>query len=130
MVFSKNNFGFYFSKEKKLPDPKKIQATVNMSPFKNPHQIQVFNGMAQFYKCYYYGAYYWIDQKNKNFSLDRGVLETLGFDKTKVYWSTNIDIIKLASGVLCSYKCIITSYRSYAVSKFNNEEWSIGGVCF
>jgi hypothetical protein len=54
----KNNLGFYFSKEKKLLDPKKIQAIVNMSPLKNPHQIQVFNGMAQFYKCYDYGAYY------------------------------------------------------------------------
>jgi hypothetical protein len=38
--------GFIISKERRLPDPKKIQAIINMPPFKNPHLIQVFNGMA------------------------------------------------------------------------------------
>jgi hypothetical protein len=28
--------GFIVSKERKLPNPKKIQAIVNMPPFKNP----------------------------------------------------------------------------------------------
>jgi hypothetical protein len=28
--------GFILSKEKKLPDPKKIQAVINMPPPKNP----------------------------------------------------------------------------------------------
>jgi hypothetical protein len=42
--------GFIVSKEGKLLDPKKIQTIVNMPPPKNPQQIQVFNGMAQFYK--------------------------------------------------------------------------------
>jgi hypothetical protein len=46
MVFSRMILGFIISKEEKLPNPKKIQAIVNMSPPKNPHQIQVFNGMA------------------------------------------------------------------------------------
>jgi hypothetical protein len=44
--------GFYCSKEGKLLDPKKIQAIVNMSPSKNPQQIQVFNGMARFYNFF------------------------------------------------------------------------------
>ncbi len=44
--------GFIVSKEGKLPYPKKIQAMINMPPPKNPIQIQVFNGMAQFYKCF------------------------------------------------------------------------------
>jgi hypothetical protein len=52
MVFSRMILGFIISNEKKLPNPKKIQATVNMPPPKNPQQIQVFNGMAQFYKCF------------------------------------------------------------------------------
>jgi hypothetical protein len=43
---------FIISKEGKLPNPKKIQVIVNMLPPKNPQQIQVFNGMAQFYKCF------------------------------------------------------------------------------
>jgi hypothetical protein len=52
MVFSRRILGFIVSKERKLLDPKKIQAIVNMPPLKNPQQIQVFNGMAQFYKCF------------------------------------------------------------------------------
>jgi hypothetical protein len=44
--------GFIVSKEGKLPNPKKIQAIVNMPPPKNPQQIQVFNGMAQIYRCF------------------------------------------------------------------------------
>ncbi len=52
MVFSGMILGFIVSKEVKLPYPKKIQAIVNMPPPKNPQQIQVFNGMTQFYKCF------------------------------------------------------------------------------
>ncbi len=50
-VFSRLILGFIVSKEGELPNPKKIQAIVNMPPPKNPQQIQVFNGMAQFYTC-------------------------------------------------------------------------------
>jgi hypothetical protein len=42
--------GFIVSKEGKLPYPKKIQAIVNMPPPKNSQHIQIFIGMAQFYK--------------------------------------------------------------------------------
>ncbi len=44
--------GFIVSKKGKLLDPKKIQPIVNMPPPMNPQQIQVFNGMAQFYRCF------------------------------------------------------------------------------
>jgi hypothetical protein len=63
MVFSMI-LGFIISKEGKLLDSKKIQAIINMPPPKNPQQIQIFNGMAQFYKCfikklcYDYGTYH------------------------------------------------------------------------
>jgi hypothetical protein len=50
MVFSRLILGFTISKKRKLSNPKNIQAIVNMPPPKNPQQIQVFNGMAQFYK--------------------------------------------------------------------------------
>jgi hypothetical protein len=52
MVFSGMILGFIVSKKRKLLDPKKIQAILNMPPPKNPQKIQVFNGMAQFYKCF------------------------------------------------------------------------------
>ncbi len=52
MVFSRMIFDFIISKERKLPNLKKVQAIVNMPPPKNPQQFQVFNGMAQFYRCF------------------------------------------------------------------------------
>ncbi len=52
MVFFRSILGFIISKEGKLLDPKKTQAIVNMPPPKNPQQIQVFNRMAQFYRCF------------------------------------------------------------------------------
>jgi hypothetical protein len=52
MVFSGMSLGFIVSKEGKLPYPKKIQAIANIPPPKNPQQIQVFNGMALFYRCF------------------------------------------------------------------------------
>jgi len=44
--------GFTVSKERKTFNPKKIKALVKMLVPKTPQEIQVFNGMAQFYKCF------------------------------------------------------------------------------
>jgi hypothetical protein len=52
MVFSGLILGYIISKEGKVPDLKKVQTIVNMPIFINPQQNQVFNGMAQFYKCF------------------------------------------------------------------------------
>ncbi len=52
MVFLRMVLGFIVFKEGKQPNPKKIQAILNMPPPKNPQQIQVFNGMALFYGCF------------------------------------------------------------------------------
>jgi hypothetical protein len=38
--------GFIVSKEGKIPNPKKVQAIMNMPMPTNPQYIQVFNGMA------------------------------------------------------------------------------------
>jgi hypothetical protein len=51
-VFSGMILSFIVSKERKLPCPTKIQAIVNMPPLKNPQHIQIYSGMAQFYKCF------------------------------------------------------------------------------
>ncbi len=52
MLLSWMILGFIISKERKLLDPKKLQVIINMPPRKNPQQIQVFNGMAQLFKCF------------------------------------------------------------------------------
>jgi hypothetical protein len=52
MVCSGTILGFIVSKEGKTLDLKKIQASVKMLMPKTPQEIQVFNGMAQFYRCF------------------------------------------------------------------------------
>jgi len=46
IIFSRLILGFIVSKERKFPNPKKVQVIVNMLVPINPQQIQVFNGMA------------------------------------------------------------------------------------
>jgi hypothetical protein len=48
----RDNTGTYSSQRGKSLDPKKIQAIVQMLVPSNPQQIQVFNKMTQFYKCF------------------------------------------------------------------------------
>jgi hypothetical protein len=49
MVFSGLILGFIVSKEGKIPEPKKVEGIVNMPMLTKPQQIQVFNGMVEFY---------------------------------------------------------------------------------
>jgi hypothetical protein len=44
--------GFIVSKEGKTFNLKKIEAIIKMPIPKTPQEIQVFNGMAQFYRCF------------------------------------------------------------------------------
>ncbi len=85
MIFSGMILGFIVSKEGKLSDPKKIQVIVNMPPPKNPQQIQVFNGMAWFYKCFIKNFAVIMAPiikltKKIEFSLDRGMWKYMGID--------------------------------------------------
>ncbi len=52
MVFLRMILLFIISKEGKLLDSKKVEAIVEMPMPKNLHDIQVFNGLAQFYWCF------------------------------------------------------------------------------
>jgi hypothetical protein len=47
MMFLRTILRFIISKEGKLSDPKKVEWLLG-----NPHDIQVFNGLAQFYQCF------------------------------------------------------------------------------
>ncbi len=51
MVYSKIILGIIISKKKKTLDLNKIEALIKMLAPKTPQEIQVFNGMAQFYRC-------------------------------------------------------------------------------
>ncbi len=52
LVYSRVILGHVVSKARKSSDPKKISIIVNMPSPKTPKHIQVFNGMAQFYRCF------------------------------------------------------------------------------
>ncbi len=43
---------FRFQKKGNYPIQRKYKQLENMSPLMNPQQIQVFNGMAQLYRCF------------------------------------------------------------------------------
>jgi hypothetical protein len=52
MIFSSIILRFIVSKEGKLPNPKKVEVIIKMPIPKNLHNIQVFNGLAQFYQIF------------------------------------------------------------------------------
>jgi hypothetical protein len=52
MVYFRTIIGFIVSKEGKTHNPKTIEALVKMPVPKTLHEIQMFNGMARFYKCF------------------------------------------------------------------------------
>jgi hypothetical protein len=52
MVFSGTILGFIVSEKGEVMDFNKVEASVNMLVHVTPYKIQVFNGMAQFYKCF------------------------------------------------------------------------------
>jgi hypothetical protein len=52
MVFSGTILGFLVFKENKVMDSKKVEALVSMPIPITPQEIQVFNEMAYFYRCF------------------------------------------------------------------------------
>ncbi len=116
MVFLGFILRFIVSKEGKIPNLKKVQAILNMPIPTKPQQIQVLNGMAQFYKCFiklylYHGANHQVDEENGTLYLDHLVSKNLGLDKVEVHGSTNYNTSKLAIGVSCAHKCIVVGNR-------------------
>ena len=89
----------------KFPDPKKIEALVNMPPPKNVKAIQTFNGLAQFNRCFI-----------KDYA---GIMEPITrlIKKGEVFdWTTECENAyqyiknryqnRLEIGVSCPYRCI------------------------
>jgi hypothetical protein len=99
---------FIVSKEGKIPNLKKVQAIMNILVFTNPQQIQVFNGMAQFYRCFiknfvfYHGPNYKVDEEDKTFYLDHIMSRSLGSYQAEIHRNTNFDTFKLTVGVSCA----------------------------
>jgi hypothetical protein len=88
MVFFGVIIGFIVSKEGKPPNSKKIQVIVNMDISQNSLQIQLLNGMAQFYKCFikifivHLALITKPTWKTIFFSMDKRVLKSLTIHKT------------------------------------------------
>jgi hypothetical protein len=85
---------FIISETCKLPDPKKIHAIVNMHVPHNSLQIQIFNSMAQFYRCFINNFAMIMAPITKLLKIlfflkDRGMFKNLGAYKVKIY--QNID---------------------------------------
>lgn len=51
-AFSGVILGYLVSKAGKMPDPTKVEAILKMPQPKNPQDIQIFNGMAKFNRCF------------------------------------------------------------------------------
>jgi hypothetical protein len=83
----------------------------------NPQQIQIFNGMAKFYRCFIknfvfiMAPFTKLMRKTKPFYLDHKVLKSLGLYQVKIHRSTNFDTSKLVVGISCAHKCITIGNR-------------------
>ncbi len=77
MVFSRLILGFIVCKEGKIPNLKKVQVIVNMLVPTNPQKIQVFNGMAYFYRCFI-----------KNFDFIMALITKLMMKTKPFMWTT------------------------------------------
>ena len=106
--------GYIICQAGKFPDPKKIEALVNMPPPKNIKAIHAFNGLAQFSRCFikdyasimsktYYPAY----KERRSFWLDYRVRKCLPiYQDTVPVQCSNPHWSQLEIGVSGPYRCI------------------------
>ncbi len=125
MVFLGLILRFIVFKEGKILDPKKVQAIVNMLVPTNPQQIQLFNGMVQFYICFIknfsliMAPITKLMRKTKPFIWTIKCQETWGLYQVKVHGNIDFNTSKLAVGVSHAHKHIIVGSRCNVGTKPN-----------
>ncbi len=79
----------------------------------NPQHIHVFNGMAQFFRCFIKNFAFIMApitnlmRKIKPFYLDHRMSKNLGSNQVELHGNTHYNTSKLAVGVSCGQICII-----------------------
>jgi hypothetical protein len=84
----KNDLGFYCFQRKEITKSKENTSNSKHPPPKNPRDIQIFNGMAQFYKSFFKNFVAIMAPKMTrvtDFFLDKRMSKALKIDQTKVY---------------------------------------------
>ena len=109
LVFSGIILGHIVSKEGKFPDPKKIEAVENMPRPEKPVDVQVFNGFAQFNRCYIKSYAHIMEPITR---LMRKTEEFIWSDQCEQAWkkikeqyqnAPILDCTKMGPGVPCAY---------------------------
>ncbi len=109
----------------KKPNPKKVQAIVNIFKPTNPQQIQVFNGMVQFIDVLsrtlplsWHQSQSWWGRYNVLFG-PQSRPRSLGLNQAEIYGNTNSYTSKLATRIPCAHICIFIGNRCNVSTKPN-----------
>ncbi len=95
----------------KLPYLKKVNVVTKMPIPNNPHDIQMFNGLAQFYQCYVKKISFIMApittfmQKLKEFIWTR-IAKKHGDHQMQVCGGSNFNCSHLGEGIPCSHRCL------------------------
>ncbi len=127
----RDNTWTYSSQRGKSLNPKKIQAIVQMFVPSNPQQIQVFNWMARFYKCFIKNFAFIMAPITK---LMRKIKQFMWTPKCQGTWELIKQkcikaLILILCMISCSYRCIITNCRCHVSTKPNKKTWSTYRIC-
>jgi len=123
LVYSRIILGYGVSKVGTLLDPNFVLTIVNMLALKMPKDVQVFNGMAQFYQCFmknfcfHHGPHHETLMPNVGVCVDYQMLRSVGGHKTKVFGCTDLSCIHMGHGISHAHKCIKYNSQGYVGSK-------------
>jgi hypothetical protein len=69
--------------------------------------------------CNNHSSNYEAHKENKKKSMDKGMLESLGAYKAKIYLNVNFNTTEVERGVPSSHKCIIVEYGGFIGTKYH-----------
>ncbi len=69
--------------------------------------------------CNDYDSNYEAHKENKKNSMDKGMLESLGAYKEKVYLNVNYNTTEVGCGIPFSHKCIIVDYGGFISTEYH-----------